>query len=130
MPILRPDLTEVQEFKAIRPAGPYRASIKNVVAGMSKTGNPKIIVSLEIDVHGEIFKRDAHLAISGKGAFNFEQLLRAAGFGAVADAYKATDGPRPDFDSDNLIGKDVIVVVEEAIYNDRPSDNINGYLPV
>lgn len=130
MPILRPDLSEVKEFKAIRPAGTYRADIKNVTAGMSKTGNPKIVVDLDIDVNGEIYKREAHLVISGKGAFNFEQLLRATGFGAVADAYKSTDGPKPDFDSDNLIGKSVIVIVEEDVYNDRPSDSIKGYLPV
>lgn len=127
MPIIQPDLSEVQS-NVIEP-NTWMANITNVETGISKNGNPKIVVHLDVTAQGgKQFKRQSHLIITGKGAFQFEQLLRATGFGDVADAYKNPNAPKPDFDTDMLIGKPVNVVVEADTYNGAPSDKIQQFL--
>jgi hypothetical protein len=73
--------------------------------------------------------RTAWLATSGKGTFGYDQLLRCTGFAAVADATKANPG-KVAFDTDDLIGKEVVVVVTTGEYNGKNQDNIQSFLPV
>lgn len=129
MPIVNPDLSEVASQTAIEP-GTYKAKVTNVEAGVSKSsGNPMLTVSLDVMVDGKARPRTAYLVISGKGAYGFEQMLRATGFGDIADKFKDPNvQPKPDFDTDQLIGQELEVVVEQEPYNSELRDKIRSYL--
>ena len=126
MPIIEPDLSQIQS-NVIDP-GSYPAKITSAEPGISSSNNPKVVVKFDVDVGGKTYHRQSHIVTSGAGAFNFESLLRAVHMGDIADRLRA--GEKVPFDTDSLIGQQLIVVVEASIYNNMPSDQIKSYLPM
>ena len=128
MPMIEPDLSEVD-----KPLSPntYKSKIVSVDYKTSKAGNPMIVVKFEIGPQHDLKKtrtRQAYLVITGDGAFNFEQLLRACHFDDVANNLKA--GIKQPFDTDELLEQELNLVVESDVYNGNPSDKIVAYLKV
>lgn len=130
MPIINPDTTEMLEMGAIEP-GTYPAEIAAVDFKSSKAGNPMIVVDFGIQVGDSVRPRKSYLVITGEGAYNFDQLLRATGFHQLADQYKDKNvNPKPAFDTDQLIGQRVNVVVEPNLYQGQMRDQIGSFLPL
>lgn len=131
MALIKPDLSEVQNLGPIEP-GTYAAKIVAVEAKVSSKGNPMIVPKFEIQVPGDEKPRtrNSFLVISGEGAYGFGQLLRSTGFGDIAEQLADPNyQPKPEFDTDSLIGQSCQVVIEEAIYNNEKRDSIKSYLP-
>lgn len=129
MPLINPDTTQMLEMGAIEP-GTYPAEITNVTPATSKAGNPMIVCDIGVQVGESIRPRKAYLVITGEGAYNFDQLLRACGFSQLADQYKDKSvQPKPSFDTDHLIGQRMQVVIEPNLYNGEMRDQIKSYLP-
>lgn len=129
MPIINPDTTQMLEMGAIEP-GTYQAEITGVEPKTSKAGNPMIVVDFQVEVGETKRPRKAYLVIQGEGAYNFDQLLRACGFEQLADQYKDKSvSPKPSFDTDELIGQRLQVVIEPNLYNNEMRDQIKSYLP-
>ncbi len=139
MPVLQPDTSEMQDFDPSEP-NTYRARIEKVdlVKGKEK-GTPGIQPFLVFDAprksDGKVrtVTRKGWHAVSGPGAFTFDQLLRCTGFADTADEIKARPG-QVGFDTDELVGKEVNVVIGTGIYRpkdggEREQDEIKGYLP-
>lgn len=125
MPIINPDLTEVTSG-VIEP-GTYKAKIDAVEFKTAKSsGNPMIVVDFSVHVKDLEYTRKAYLVITGAGAFNFEQLLRATHFDEVADKLKA--GEKIDFNTDDLVGQELNVVVEADSYNGQLTDKVRSYI--
>lgn len=128
MPIVNPDTSNAAGMEPIEP-GTYPARITEVDYKTSKSsGNPMIVPKFVITVDGKERTRQAYLVITGEGAFNFDQLLRACGFEDLADQFKSKDGPKPDFDTDDLIGQELNVVIESDVYNGALRDKIKSFL--
>lgn len=129
MPIVNPDTSAAQEMSAIEP-GTYKAKITDVEFKNSKSsGNPMIVPKFAVQVGDKERPRSAYLVITGEGAYGFDQLLRATGFDEMADKYKAKDGgAKPDFDTDELIGQELNVVIEADTYNGQLRDKIKSFL--
>lgn len=126
MPLINPDTSEASG--AIE-AGTYPAKITKVETGTSKSsGNPMIIVHLDVTVNGKVRPRTTYCVITGEGAFGFDQLLRATGFESVADQYKQKNGEKPAFNTDDLEGQELNVVVEPDTYNGQLRDRVQSYL--
>lgn len=126
MPIIQPDTSQAQEMGAIEP-GTYPAKIVAVEYKVSKTGTPMIVPKFEVTVEGKARTRNAYVVITGPGSFNFDQLLRACGFDAIADQYRDPAQANPDFDTDSLIGIELQVRVDNELYNGSMRDNIKSY---
>lgn len=128
MPIITPDTSNISEQTPID-AGTYPAKITAVDYKTSKSsGNPMIVPTFEVSVEGKARPRSAYLVITGEGAYGFDQLLRACGFEEMADKYKQKGGEKPDFDTDELIGQELMVVIESDTYNGQLRDKIKSYL--
>lgn len=129
MPIINPDTTQMLEMGAID-AGTYPAEITGVEFKSSKAGNPMIVVDMGVEVGDTKRPRKSYIVITGESAYNFDQLLRACGFHQLADAYKDKSvQPKPSFDTDELIGQRLNVVIEPHLYNNEMRDQIKSYLP-
>ena len=115
MPVIQPDTSAASSFEAISP-GTYPAKITAVDVGVSKAGGNKIVAKFDVTVDGKTRTRQAHLLISGPGSFSFDQLLRATGFGEVADKYKDPAVDNPPFDTDDLIGQELQLVIDSDVY--------------
>lgn len=125
-PIVNPDTSQAQELTAIEP-GTYKAKITAVESKTAeKSGNPMIVVSFDVDVAGKNRGRKAYLVIVGEGAFGFDQLLRSTGFTELADKYKA--GQQVPFDTDQLVGQELNVVIESDTYQGQLRDKIRSFL--
>jgi hypothetical protein len=128
MPTIQPDTSEAQEMAPIQP-GTYAARIAEVDVKTSKQGNPMIVPKFKVNVDGKERTRQAYLVITGEGAYGFDQLLRATGFANLADQYRDPRQPNPEFDTDQLIGQELMVVVEPDVYQGQKRDKIQSYLP-
>lgn len=128
-PIINPDTSNIQDMGPIA-AGTYGAEIQKVDFDTSKkSGNPMIVVTFGVEVDGKVRSRKSYLVITGEGAYGFDQLLRATGFEDLADQYKNKDiQPKPDFDTDSLVGQRVNVVIEPNVYNNELRDQIKSFL--
>lgn len=125
MPEILPDLSEVQSN--LIEVGSYEATIKTVTPGVAKSsGKPKIDVEFGVMVNGHEVPRTASIPISGSGAFRFAQLLRATNFGPVAD--KLAKGERAPFQTDDLEGQQLVVVIKHGMWNDEPRDEIEKFV--
>lgn len=125
MPELFPDLGDVQSN--VIDKGAYEAEIKTVTPGIAKSsGAPKIDVEFAVMVNGNEVPRTASIPITGKGAFRFAQLLRATGFGEYAD--KLAKGEKEPFDSEDLEGQHLTVVIDHETWNDEPRDKIEKFV--
>lgn len=123
MPLINPDLTEMQDLAPI-PNGTYPAKVTEVNLKMSKGGEGKrpvqmIVPKFEVTVDGKNRTRQTYLPVEGAGTFGFDQILRACHFDKLADQYKDPTQTNPDFDTDQLIGQEMLVVVEEELYQPR-----------
>jgi len=128
MPIITPDTSSQIEFTPLDP-GTYPAKITAVEYGHSKSsGNPMLTVTLVLTHDGKSFTRKAFLVITGEGSYNFDQLLRACGFVDLADAYKNKHAEKPSFDTDDLIGAEMSVVVDHETYNGQLRDRVKSFL--
>lgn len=129
-PIINPDTSNMTDMGPIA-AGTYPAEITKVDYETSKSsGNPMIVPTFGVEVDGKARPRKAYLVISGEGAYGFDQLLRSCGFHQLADQYKDKSvNPKPDFDTDALIGQRVNVVIEPDTYNGQLRDRIKSFLP-
>lgn len=129
MPIVNPDTSQISDQGPIEP-GTYPATIKEVEYKTSKSsGNPMIVPKFGVMVEGKERPRQAYLVITGEGAYGFDQLLRACGFDTLADQFHdPTVQPKPDFDTDNLVGQEIQVVIESDVYNGQMRDKIKSYL--
>lgn len=128
MPVVNPDTSAAQEMSAIEP-GTYKARITEVEFKNSKSsGNPMIVPKFAVKVGDKERPRSAYLVITGEGAYGFDQLLRATGFDELADKFKAKEGEKPDFDTDDLIGQELNVVVEADTYQGQLRDKIKSFL--
>lgn len=128
MPIINPDTSEQISLEALEP-GTYPAEIVAVEYGHAKSsGNPMLTVSFKVTADGKTVTRKSFLVITGAGAFNFDQLLRATGFDELADAYKDKEAEKPQFDTDDLIGQQLNVVIDHELYNGETRDRIKSYL--
>lgn len=130
MPIITPDTSNMLDMSAI-PAGTYSGEIAKAEYEISKaSGNPMVVVTTDVEVEGKKRPRKSYLVISGEGAYGFDQLLRSCGFHQLADAYKdPTVSPKPDFDTDQLIGQKVNVVIEPDEYQGQLRDKVRSFLP-
>ncbi len=128
MPVLKPDLTEMVDLSPIAP-GTYKAKITEAPTKQSKGDSAKgkksvwmVVPKFEITVDGadKPRTRTAYLPVEGAGTYGFDQLLRACHFDDLADQYKDPSQPNPDFDTDQLIGQELQVVIDSEIY--QPTD--------
>lgn len=125
MPILNPDLSEVQGQEPIDP-GTYKARISAAEASKSKAGNDMVVPTFAVNVDGKERVRKAWLNTTGPAAFKFDSLLRAVGFEELANRYKAKE--KVPFDTDTLIGHELNVVIDIEMYNNEPRDTIKSFL--
>lgn len=123
-PVINPDLSEVGPIEP----GTYKAKVIKCDAGTSGKGNPKIVPTFEVEVDGEVKSREAHIVTSGPGAFTFSQLLRACGLDGLANQYEDKSQPNPPFNTDELIGSVLSVVIDENMYEGQKRDQITAYL--
>lgn len=125
MPMIQPDLSDVGPIEA----GTYKARIDSCAPGVSKAGNPKLDIQFSIFTGGEKPKtRKIGMPYSGAGAFGFASLLRACHMAELANAYQSKDDVKPAFDTDSLVGQELMVTVEADTWNDQLTDKITGYL--
>ena len=54
--------------------------------------------------------------------------MRATGFDELAEKFKAKEGDKPEFDTDDLIGQELNVVIESDTYNGQLRDKIKSFL--
>lgn len=125
MAIITPDLSQV-ESGTIEP-GTYPAKIVSADPGTSNSGSPKIVVKMEVNVGGKARPRTAHIVTSGKGAFNFDRLLRACRLDTDADGIKANPGSYA-FDTDKLVGQELNVVIDSELYQGEARDQIKSFV--
>jgi hypothetical protein len=123
MPIIEPDFGDLDS--PMEPST-YKAKIIDVESRNSKAGNPGIIPTLEVQYGDKTKTRDVWVNITGKGAFMYERLLRATGFDDVANALKA--GQRAPFDTDKFLGQELLVAVENELYNGQVQDKITNFM--
>lgn len=128
MPIITPDTSSQLEFKPLEP-GTYPAKITDVQYGTSKSsGNPMLTVTMDVNAEGRAVPRKAFLVITGEGSYGFDQLLRACRMDQLADAYKDKSAEKPPFDTDELIGQEINVIVEHETYNNQLRDRVKTFL--
>lgn len=125
MPIIQPDLSDVQSDDPMEP-GTYRARCKAASAETSKAGNPMIVLDSVVDYNGQTRTKRDWIVTTGKAAFKFDILLRACGFDELADKYKRKE--QVPFDTDELVGQEYSVVIESDMYNGEPTDRVKTYL--
>lgn len=123
MPLLKPDFTELKPIEA----GTYPAKVvANVFKTSKEKGNPGLEVHLEVTVGDKVYGRKVWVSLSGKGAFMYDQLLRACHFDDVANQYMRGEGL--EWDTDNLNDQQIQVIVEPDEYNGQVTDKIVKFL--
>lgn len=129
MPLINPDTSEAQDMAAIEP-GTYPARIDGSPEyKASAKGTPMIVPNLKIKVGDKERTRKAYVVISGPGAFNFDQLLRACNLDSLADQYKDPSvQPKPAFDTDVLAGQEIQVTIDSEMYEGQLRDRVKGFM--
>lgn len=130
MPIIKPDTSAAVNMGNIE-EGTYPAAITLVEFQTSKNNNPMIVPTFDVTVGDSVRKRKAYLVINGEGAYGFESLLRACNFDELADAYgdkSIAAADKPDFNTDDLVGQTLNVVIAHQLYNGEMRDYIKTYL--
>lgn len=124
--MLMPDTSDVGPIDG----GTYKATVLSAIAGVSKTGGQKLVVDFGVDVGGKTRKRTSHMPVTGSGAFGFNALLRACHFDEAANKIQDKNIAPVDkaFDEAQLVGQNLMLVIEPDIYNGQPTDKITGYL--
>lgn len=131
MPIVQPDTAQAEDLSPIEP-GTYHA--KCIECGNQKgkeKGTQMIVPKFEVSVNGKTRTRTAYVVIEGKGAWNFDQLLRAVHMDELADQYRdPAVSPKPAFDTDRLVNQELQVVIGPNLYQGQMRDQITGFLRV
>lgn len=128
MPIITPDTSAQLDLTPLEP-NTYPAVVRAVEYGTSKSsGNPMLTVTVGVKHDGKEYPRKCFLVITGEGSYGFDQLLRACGFTSLADAYKDKSASKPAFDTDELLGQELNVVVEHETYNNQLRDRVKTFL--
>lgn len=128
-PIVTPDTTQMVNMGPIDP-GTYKAKVKACGAQKGKEkGTNMIVPEFEVQVGEDVRPRTAYICIEGKGAWNFDQFLRAVHMDALADQYADPNvQPKPPLDTDIFVGQELQVVIEPNMYQGQLRDQITGYL--
>ena len=129
-PIIQPDTTEAVDLSPIEP-NTYLAEVMKVDFQTSSKGGAMIVPSFDVTVESgkKPRSRKTFLNISGPGSSGFDQLLRACHLDALADQFKdPAVQPKPQFDTDTLIGQKVQVVIVEDMYQNQKRDKITSFL--
>jgi len=124
MPILTPNLSEIETREPLED-GAYPGTVAQVDLGTSTKGNPQLIVDVKVVHNGKNYSLRTWVQTQGKAAFQFEQFLRACGLGAMADAYKK--GDTSPFDTDSVVGANVLINVKQEMYNDEVRNKIASF---
>lgn len=126
-PVITPDTREAEDMTTQEP-GTYKARIESVEPTKSKEKQQQMIIvkCKATKGDGSHFTRNCYVMCEGKGAGNFEQLLRACKLDALADTLR-TSGPQP-FDTDVLVGQEVMIILDHEEYKGQMRDRINGFL--
>lgn len=129
MPVVTPDTTQMEDLSPIEP-GTYKAKVTACGSEKSKeAGTPMIVPKFDVDVNGKTKSRSTYLVIEGKGTWGFDQFLRAVHLDSLADQYKDPNvSPKPPFDTDTLIGQELMVNIDSDIYKGTVRDRIVGFL--
>jgi hypothetical protein len=111
--------------------GTYPAKITECPFQTSKAGNPMIVPVFEIKVGDSTKTRRTFLVTEGKGTAGFDALLRACHFDKLADQYR--NGEQVPFDTDQLIGQELNVVIDQEMYapeggTPEPRDRIKTFM--
>lgn len=126
MPIIKPDVTESSAF--VLEAGTYPGKLVSHDAMVSKAGNPMLVFDTEVNTpDGKVINRTLRVVTSGKGSFQFIDLLRACHLND--DANRFVQGSNDEFNSDVLNGQEVLFTIEQTTYQDRLQDQITKVLP-
>lgn len=115
MPLIQPDTSAAVDLSTPIAPGTYPAKITEAKTQLSKEKkNLMVVPKFAIAVDDKTPRtRTSYLVIAGEGSYGFDQLLRACHFDDLADAYKDPSvTPKPDFDTDTLIGQELMVVVD------------------
>jgi hypothetical protein len=125
MGVINPNTRDMEDLGPSDP-GTYPAVIKSCDAKASSKGNqmitPKFEIRAQADGKAATKTRTAYLVIEGKGTAGFDSLLRACHMDELADKYR--NGDRVPFDTDRLVGQEVLVVVDNEWYT--PTDDLGN----
>ncbi len=114
MPRVTIDTSEAQSFEAVEP-GPYPMIVDQAEVKNSKAGDPMLNVSFKFEdpstakKAGTVFR---NYMLSGKGAGFTREFLKAFGI-------EIPVGVQLDFDTDDIIGRHVIVQIANREYEGR-----------
>ena len=126
MAVIQPRTQDMVDLTPLDP-GTYKGRITSVTEGESKAGNPKIVVKFAVTTaDGKTRPRTAHIATTGEGAWNFDQLLRACHMENIANQLKA--GEDIPFDTDALLEQELNLVMDHQLYQGQTRDQITSYL--
>ncbi len=130
MPVITPNTADMEDLTPTEP-GTYPAKIVSCEATKSKAGNAMIVPKIEVSAKDEKGKpvtktRLAYLVTEGKGTSGFDALLRACHMDEIADRYR--NGERVPFDTDSLIGQEILVVMDQEMYDDDMRDRLKNFL--
>ncbi len=128
MGILQPDLTEALDMSSID-EGTYKGKITEAKPETAKSEKKTqmCVVKVELEVNGTKRVRKAYLPVAGEGAGGFDNLLRACHLDDLADQYKDKSvNPKPSFDTDQLVGQEVQVIISPELYQrkDQAGNNV------
>lgn len=124
MPVIQPDTSLAQDMAPLE-AGTYPAKIVAAPTQVSKTEKQNLMVvpKFEINVNGKTRTRQSYVVVSGEGSLGFDQLLRACHMDDLADQYRDPSvQPKPPFDTDSLIDQELMVVVDQELYQKKLND--------
>lgn len=125
MPEILPDLSEVESM-LFDPGVAFPCEIRAATPTIAKTGTQMLVLDLVVNVNGTERKHTTNVMTSGKGAFRFGALLRAARFSDVAD--RLSKGEKVPFNTDDLENQHLQVVFKTGEYNGEPKNEVDKFL--
>lgn len=133
------NLNEVEELAPVVPGGEYEVKItdvKTMVTGEGREANEVELVEAadkgDLDgfflawtaevIAGDYVRKNLwwNTSLKKKAQWNVKKMFDTAGVPYEEDNFESTD----------MIGAELILVVEEDSYQGKPKNNVVGYLPV
>lgn len=114
MPRVTIDTTEAQSFEAVEP-GPYPMTVATAEVKNSSKGDPMLNIAYTFEdpatakKAGQVFR---NYMLSGKGAGFTREFLKVFGIDIPV-------GAQMDFDTDDIVGRHVIVQITNREYEGR-----------
>jgi hypothetical protein len=117
---------EDKDFEAL-PSGTYRCSVANGEVAVGKDSGQEYIKWTFIVQEGKYTNRNlwSNTTLQQKGLFNLKKLLKATG--RFTDDDLAGD---IDFEIDDVIGAQLMLVVGQQEYQDRITNQVRNFKPV